>query len=284
LIYSTSEHYTLYHGNCLDEIRTIPDASIDAIITDPPYPCVIRDYGQWTIEQWFDLMSPLLDEFKRVLTPTGSAVLILQPNSEHVGTMRSWLWEFLAYCCQSWNVIQDVYWWNYTAPPNVHTQRKHGLLRPSIKYCVWLGSPNCYRNQDSILWTISDATKAKTTEDRAFRRTRPSGFSFDENTALETCRERNGTTPYNLIPSANSNSTNSSGAYGHSAGTSRQILDWWVKYICPNNAVVLDPFNGCGTTGLSAIEHGHRYIGIEQHENYLIDTVKRLDEVIPSFS
>jgi site-specific DNA-methyltransferase (adenine-specific) len=30
--------YTLHHGDCLDILPTIPDKSIDAIITDPPYP------------------------------------------------------------------------------------------------------------------------------------------------------------------------------------------------------------------------------------------------------
>ena len=29
--------YTLYNGNCLDELRQIKDKSIDLILTDPPY-------------------------------------------------------------------------------------------------------------------------------------------------------------------------------------------------------------------------------------------------------
>jgi DNA modification methylase len=29
--------YTLHHGDCLDILRTMPDASIDAVVTDPPY-------------------------------------------------------------------------------------------------------------------------------------------------------------------------------------------------------------------------------------------------------
>jgi DNA modification methylase len=29
--------YTLHHGDCLDTLRTMPDASIDAVVTDPPY-------------------------------------------------------------------------------------------------------------------------------------------------------------------------------------------------------------------------------------------------------
>ncbi len=29
--------YTLHHGDCLDVLHTLPDASVDAVITDPPY-------------------------------------------------------------------------------------------------------------------------------------------------------------------------------------------------------------------------------------------------------
>ena len=28
---------TLFHGDCLDVLRTLPDASVDAVVTDPPY-------------------------------------------------------------------------------------------------------------------------------------------------------------------------------------------------------------------------------------------------------
>jgi DNA modification methylase len=28
---------TVYHGDCLDILPTLPDNSIDAVVTDPPY-------------------------------------------------------------------------------------------------------------------------------------------------------------------------------------------------------------------------------------------------------
>ncbi len=28
---------TLHHGDCLDVLRTLPDASVDSVVTDPPY-------------------------------------------------------------------------------------------------------------------------------------------------------------------------------------------------------------------------------------------------------
>lgn len=40
--------------------------------------------------------------------------------------------------------------------------------------------------------------------------------------------------------------------------------------------VVLDPFNGAGTTGLVALKHGRRYIGIDLNPEYIEITEKRL--------
>jgi site-specific DNA-methyltransferase (adenine-specific) len=33
----TTTHTTLYHGNNMDVLPTLPDNSVDAVITDPPY-------------------------------------------------------------------------------------------------------------------------------------------------------------------------------------------------------------------------------------------------------
>ena len=47
---------TLIHGDCRNELRKLATASIDAIITDPIYPEVNREYGKITEDEWHDLM------------------------------------------------------------------------------------------------------------------------------------------------------------------------------------------------------------------------------------
>lgn len=36
-IYYQDDHVTLHHGDCLDVLRTLPDASVNACVTSPPY-------------------------------------------------------------------------------------------------------------------------------------------------------------------------------------------------------------------------------------------------------
>lgn len=46
----------LMHGDCLSLLPSIPSASVDAVISDPPYPEIDRDYGRWTEAEWHELM------------------------------------------------------------------------------------------------------------------------------------------------------------------------------------------------------------------------------------
>lgn len=270
--------YMLYHGDCCEVLRTIPAGSVDAIITDPPYPCIKRDYGYWTEAAWMEMMRAVIPELRRVLKPRGSAMLALQPNSERIGQMRTWLWEFLAWVGREWNVVQDTYWWNTCAMPNVHTRREHSLLRPSMKHLVWLGAPDCYRDQDAILWSESDENRVQRATARAGRRYYPSGHNRDAQRISGAAEERGGVTPYNVFPVANSDSCTSAGARGHGAGTPIELSRRLIRYICPPGGLVLDPFAGTGSIGVAALREGRRYLGIERLPHYVASAEQWLAE------
>ena len=36
-VYYSDDHVTLHHGDCLEVLRSLPDASVDAVVCDPPY-------------------------------------------------------------------------------------------------------------------------------------------------------------------------------------------------------------------------------------------------------
>ena len=258
-----SNKYKLYLGNCCDVLPYLPSQSVDAIICDPPYAEHARDYGTWSEAEWFDLMMRVCEESRRILKPTGSAVFILQSGYKNIGSMRGWLWEFMAWVCNKWNMIQDVWWWNYTTIPAAGAT-EHGLLRSSVKACVWAGPADCYRNQQNVLWTESQSNVEKRISARFLGRQRsPSGHS-KATTIFTTAAKRGGVTPFNLLPITNSYRADSAGNFGHSAGTPLELAKWWVRYTCPPGGTVMDPFMGSGTIGLAAMAYGCQFIGIEK--------------------
>ena len=54
------------------------------------------------------------------------------------------------------------------------------------------------------------------------------------------------------------------------------LCERWVRYICPNDGLVLDPFTGSGTTGVACVNTGRKFIGIEIDERYCEVAAKRI--------
>lgn len=263
---------TIYHGDCLTVLPSLPDASVDFVFTDPPYPEISRPYGRWTEAEWRTIMDAVVNEYRRLLKPTGSAMFVLQPNSEKVGRMRSWLWEFMAYWSREWNQVQDLWWWNVRCLPLGGTTEEAGMSRPSLKAIVWLGDPECYRNRAAVAWELSYRTATNKLADRAIR-VAPSGRSTDTATMYDKCRARGDVSPFNVWPI--SGVCNDS--VGHPAQTPVELVDRMVAYACPPGGIVLDPFFGAGTTGVACKETGRRCIGIEKEADYCASSVKRIE-------
>lgn len=267
---------TLIHGDCREKLKDIRSRSIDAIITDPIYPEIDKEYGRISEKDWHELMQDVVRESMRILKPKGSAVFILQPNYKKIGQMRLWLWEFLLWAAKEWNLVQDVQWWAIDTLPTSGTNRNQGLLRQSVKMCIWLGSPDCYRNQEAVLWEPSDRHAARKWSDRALHN-RPSGHTVRDGRTAQTSALRGGSVPFNLLPIANSN-TNGSGK--HPASTPYELASWWCRYILPQRGVLLDPFVGSGGMLSAALDNGaSKVIGIDKEKKYLTTAKRRVRQV-----
>jgi hypothetical protein len=228
------------------------------------------------------LMRAVVPECMRLLKPTGSAVFILQPNSERLGRMRTWLWEFLLWVGKEWGIVQDAYWWNYSALPEAHAIQGR-LMRPSLKFCVWLGEPSCYRNQEVVLEPPSprmlSRIRQSEREDLSGRRICSSGQGTDRASICQSVSDRGGVTPFNVLVRHHGDGRLSAGAHGHSAGTPQAVCEWWTRYLCPPSGTVLDPFVGSGTSGIAALKQDRSFIGIEKVPAYCEIAEKRLAEV-----
>jgi len=75
--------YCLFHEDCLETSRRLPESSIDLIYADPPF-CTGRSHhmhgyefeDRWSgLREYLDWMTPRLGEFKRILKQTGTLYL-----------------------------------------------------------------------------------------------------------------------------------------------------------------------------------------------------------------
>jgi site-specific DNA-methyltransferase (adenine-specific) len=58
------------------------------------------------------------------------------------------------------------------------------------------------------------------------------------------------------------------------------LLERIVRASTNEGDVVLDPFTGSSTTGLAAVKHGRKFIGIDKEEVYLELSKKRYNEMV----
>ena len=56
-----------------------------------------------------------------------------------------------------------------------------------------------------------------------------------------------------------------------------ELMNYFVNTLSNPGDLVLDPFMGSGSTGVSAMRLGRRFMGIELNENYFDISAKRLE-------
>lgn len=76
--------------------------------------------------------------------------------------------------------------------------------------------------------------------------------------------------------------TEKSSTSEHPCAKPQKAWNWIVKRASLAGEVVLDPFMGSGTTGVSCVKLGRRFIGIEINEKYFELSCKRIQEATNS--
>jgi hypothetical protein len=81
------ESVTLYAGDALDVLRTLPDQSVDAVVTDPPAGIAFMgkqwDGAKGGREQWSAWLAAIMAEALRVTKPGGHALVWALPRTAH---------------------------------------------------------------------------------------------------------------------------------------------------------------------------------------------------------
>lgn len=122
-------HHQFYHGDVMDVLRRLPEASVDCVVTSPPY-WRLRDYrvdGQIgleaTPEKFIDKLVAVFDELRRVLKPTGSLWVNLGDTYQQKQLLLIPSRFAVAMQARGWLLRNDVIWHKKNAMPGSQTDR-----------------------------------------------------------------------------------------------------------------------------------------------------------------
>mgnify|MGYP002478026437 CR=1 FL=1 len=148
------EKSIIYNGDCFELIKTLPDNSVDLVITSPPYSDIVnygKDVSIQKPEEYCDWLLPIFNEIQRVLKPSGSFILNINDNCKN-GLRNPFVYE-LIYRSQKETKLKfyDTYIWH----------KMNGIPNGSLK--------RFRNNTEFIFHFVKDQKKLKFYMDRALR-------------------------------------------------------------------------------------------------------------------
>jgi site-specific DNA-methyltransferase (adenine-specific) len=242
-----SRNAALYLGDCVEVMNSLPEKSVDMIFADPPYNLSNDGYtvhagkrvsvnkGTWDksagTESDFNFHKKWIEACKRVLKDDGTIWIS--------GTYHSIYACGFALQLQDFRILNDIAWYKPNAAPN-------------------LGCRMFTASHETILWA-SKSKKSKHT------------FNYSA--------MREGDFPGDIIKNAGKQMrsvwsiitpSKSEKIYGkHPTQKPLKLLDRIVLSSTNPGDVILDPFCGSSTTGVSAILNNRKFIGIDLDDKFL---------------
>lgn len=223
---------TLWHGDCLELMKNIPDKSIDMVLTDPPYGV---SAGKWDNSIPY---APMWSEIKRVCKDSNAVVLF--GNEPFASKLRLSNIEMYKY---DWI-------WKKKNPSNFLSAKKRPLgIYETIS--VFSLKPHAYFPQNLIkidkVSNCPDKTKNRMLGQKDAKRVMlKQEFTNYPRNILEFSKE-----------------------YGyHTSQKPVALLEYLIKTYTLENEIVLDFSMGSGSTGVACQNLNRKFLGIEKDDKY----------------
>jgi len=289
LLYSTRLGRA-YLGDSLELLDSVPTASVNLVITSPPFALQRRkEYGNLPQHEYVDWLALFAVKIWRVLAEDGSFVLDLGGAYEKGRPVRSlYNYRVLIRFCDDlgFNLAEEFFWFNPARLPSpIEWVNKRKIRTKDAVNTVWWFSKSDYPKArvDNVLVPYSDRMKRLLADAGRYYspKKRPSGH--DISTAFS--RSNGGAIPPNLleIPNTESNSNylrccKLTGAKGHPARFPTRLPEFFIRFLTDPGDTVLDIFAGSNATGWAAERNDRRWLAFENERRYLAESAFRFAE------
>ena len=253
-----NKKYQLYLGNCLEKMQEFPDNTFDMIFADPPYmlsndgiscqngKMVSVNKGSWDkskgIENDFEFNKKWLSECRRIIKEKRKNLVRGKYHNIYLCGFSMQLLGF--------HILNDISWFKPNASPNL-----------SCRFFT--------ASHESLIWARKNKKASHT-------------FNYEN--------MKNGNFPNDFLKKPNlqmrsvwaigTPKPNEKTFGKHPTQKPIDLLDRIILSSTNENDLILDPFCGGGTTGVSCIKLGRRFIGIEKEQDFFELSKKRIEQEI----
>ncbi|MDR0956426.1 MAG: site-specific DNA-methyltransferase [Endomicrobium sp.] len=246
----------IYHGNCIEILKELPNNSVDLIFADPPYNMQLKKElyrpnntkvngvnDAWdkfaSFQEYDNFCIAWLTECKRLLKDTGSIWVIgSYHNIYRIGNIMLDL--------DYW-ILNDITWSKLNPMPN------------------FLGT-RFTNATETLLWCSKGENYKK--------------YTFNHKLMKQYNGGKQMTSVWNIgICIGSERIKNKDGKKAHSTQKPEELLKRIILSTTKQDDIVLDPFFGTGTTGAVAKKLGRNFIGIEREKNYIRIAKARINSV-----
>ncbi len=285
--YYTTNFGAAYLADSLEILRSLPDESIDLVMTSPPYALQFKkEYGNKNKIEYNDWFIQFATEIRRVLKETGSLVLNIAGSwNKGEPTKSLYHYKLLIRLIEevNFNLAQEFYWYNpakMPVPAEWVTIRRI-RVKDSVEHVWWLGKSKFPKASNRNVLRPYSKDMLRLNKKKSIKTQRPSGHNINE--SFKEIKN-GGSIPPNVFEdyaedfmkfgnnAANDNyakKCKEAGIKRHPARFPAVMPSFFIKLLTDEGDVVYDPFAGSNTTGAVAEKLQRRWIASDNVENYL---------------
>ncbi|MEZ0608129.1 site-specific DNA-methyltransferase [Fibrella sp. WM1] len=276
-----TEKGAAFFGDSRDLLATLPDESVDLIMTSPPFALLRKkEYGNEDQAEYVSWLGSFALAALPKLKSTGSLVMDIGGAYQKGSPTRS-LYPFrvpIHFCDDlGYFLAEDFYWFNSSKLPSpIEWVNKRKIrAKDSVNNIWWFSKTEWPKaNVSKVLTEYSERMKKLLQDPEKYYdpKKRPSGHDIGKSFG----NDNGGAIPSNLLQIPNSESgghyTASCKEFGvksHPARFPKGLPEFFIKYLTEPGDLVMDIFAGSNTTGEVAESLGRRWLSCDADLQYV---------------